>query len=133
MLRIKGKTWIQLQNQIIRQSVIDVVGCGDIHLFESPPRFPRAEVIFMRDCDKNFVYYWLGKSTFPNVRKIYLDSHPCQYEVAHRFGEKVMLYMRKEYYNHYYGRWWDKSVPYIRPITGKNLMKALEGHGRKAK
>lgn len=130
MLRIKGNTWIKLQNQILRQSVIDIVGCGDIHRFEFPPQFPRAETIFMRDCDKNFVYYWLEPYHFPKTTKIYLDSHPCEYNVAHRFGDKAMLYMRKEYYDHYYGRWWDKSVPYIRPITGCNLGKALEGRER---
>jgi hypothetical protein len=52
---------------------------------EGMPTFPVVENLFLLDCDKNFVFFWLNCSTFPNVKKIYLSSHPCDPNVFNRF------------------------------------------------
>lgn len=87
--------------------------CMDIHpSFPDPPVFNDAKYVYMDKCNKNFVYYWLDKETFPNVKKIYLDSHPCEPCVFKRFsvgehynpsGETPLVL--SENYKEYKTRW----------------------------
>ena len=58
---------------------------GDLHPFRPAPVFRSARTLFLTNCDKNFVYYWLRRDVFPAVRDVYLDSHPCEYDVLCRF------------------------------------------------
>ena len=57
---------------------------GDVHPFTGSPIFTCKNVIFDR-CNKNFVYYWLKPTIFPNVKNIYLKSNPADPKVLHRF------------------------------------------------
>lgn len=57
----------------------------------------------MVNCDKNFVYYWLNQRTFPNVKKIYLSSHPCDPRVLNRFPQSTLLL--DKFYEEYKTRW----------------------------
>lgn len=72
--------------------------CGDIH----PTKllvFPCKTAIFF-DCDKNFIYYWLTPRKFPNIEKIYLFSHPCDYSVYSRFPKEKWFV--SEHYKRYF-------------------------------
>jgi hypothetical protein len=82
---ISGEDWRSLDNLDILNEIIDVQKCGDIHPYSTGPRFPLAKIVFLRSCDKNFVFYWLNKRTFPMVQTIYLESHPCETCVLSRF------------------------------------------------
>lgn len=127
MLRVIGRSWCKLDGIAFNNKTLDIVGCGDIHPFHPGPQFPSVEKLFVRDCDKNFVYYWLNKSHFPNVKTIYLDCHPCEYPVAHRFKDSAQLFMDEFYYKYYGGgRWWTKDNQYITPISTKDILKEVQ-------
>ena len=92
--RINGsKVWDNLKNKIIHNEVIEIKDCYN-DAFIKGPIFKKAETIFMTECDKNFVYYWLDKRTFPNVQRIFLNSHPCEMPVLHRFND-ALLYLNE--------------------------------------
>ena len=48
------------------------------------PVFPH-ETVIIKDWDKNGVFYNLDAVRFPNVRQIIMLSHPCEFNVLHRF------------------------------------------------
>ncbi len=47
--------------------------------------FPNAKEIVLTSCDKNFTYALLYRRNFPQLRQIYLRSHPCDPLVFYRF------------------------------------------------
>jgi hypothetical protein len=67
--------------------------------FITGPNF-MAENLYVYYCDKNFVYYWIGKHTFPNVKDL---SHPCKPQVLYRDFEH--FYLGDAYYRCYKDRW----------------------------
>ena len=75
---------------------------NDIHPFNDGPKFA-ADTSHFAECDKNFVYYWLNKNTFPNVKSVYLLSHPCDMRVLHRNFN--VIYLRDIFYQRYKTRW----------------------------
>lgn len=81
---------------------ITIERCGDIHP-QDYPRFPNATSVTMDRCDKNFVFYWLHEGVFPNINQIYLNSHPCEPQVLHRFPH-ANFYLSKSF-GHYKTRW----------------------------
>lgn len=86
--KIQGnEKWINLNKKHIFNENIHISHCIDIHPNELPvsPIFYRAKKVFITDCDKNFVYYWLHRSLFPSCKEFYLTSHPCEPEVFYRF------------------------------------------------
>ena len=67
----RDNMFLSLKDKII----IMIEQCGDIHPFNSGPIFKGAEKILLLNCDKNFVFYWLNKRTFPNVKKhLFIES-----------------------------------------------------------
>src|SRR5688572_20478255 len=99
--------WNSLNNKIVKNNCIDFYQIGDIHPVYSrinkPPIF-LAEKIYLRYCDKNFIYKWMDKSTFPQAKEIYLFSHPCDYGVMDRFPSTTQIYL-DELYRGYKWRW----------------------------
>lgn len=108
MLKVTGyKEWVNLKDMDLNKyTTVDIKDCGDIHPFRGGPVFENVETVFMRKCDKNFVFYWLNKHTFPKVKTIYLVSHPCEPEIFRRFPEGIMYIADR--YSHYVHRWADE-------------------------
>jgi len=105
LLRICGKAFINTKGLKFDNRVVDLVGCGDIHPFRQPgPIFEQADTLFIRDCNKNFVYYWLKPSIFPNVKNIYLASHPCEPMIFNQWEANTTIYL-SEFYSGYKLRW----------------------------
>ena len=85
--KILGKDFVKLSGNVSTFSKIIFTQCGDIHPFSNHPIFNDTKYVYMKNCDKNFVFYWLRRNIFPNAIKIYLDSHPCEPDVLHRFSK----------------------------------------------
>lgn len=98
--------WYNLKSKIIANENIAVYNFGDIHPFENGPVFKNAKKLFVIDCNKNFVYYWINKSTFPNVTDLYLDSHPCDASVFKRKFNNIYV---SDNYSSYTDRWSNNS------------------------
>ncbi|CAH6420003.1 Hypothetical protein HVR_LOCUS1056 [uncultured virus] len=93
--------WSGLKGKTIRNSTVILKGFGDIHPFNNGPKF-LANTLFVHNCDKNFVYYWVNKSVFPNMKKLYLMSHPCEPEVLNQRIDRIYL---ANSYLRYKNRW----------------------------
>ena len=91
--RILGwQSWNSLTGKIIKNQRVEINGCGDIHPYLNGPIFNGTRTLFLNRCDKNFVYYWLNERRFPNIKTIYLSSHPCEPVVLRRFtGAHIYL------------------------------------------
>lgn len=82
-------------------------------------KFPIAKTVFFNNIGYKFLYHNMIPSKFPEVKKIFIDSHPGDSYVVHRFSHKpdVTLYITSEYYNRYLGKWWNKNISYIKEIS----------------
>jgi hypothetical protein len=94
--------WESLKGKTITNNIVILNRYGDIHPYSDGPKF-LANKLYVRACDKNFVYYWINRYTFPNVKDLYLLSHPCEPTVLHRAFERI--YLSEGDYNHYKERW----------------------------
>lgn len=99
------RVWNDLAGKIIHNKTIVLQDLGDIHPFQ-PGVVCKCETLFVDRCDKNFVYYWLGnqfhslEETFPNVKTVYLGSHPCEPSTLYILdkAEKTVTHLREDYY-----------------------------------
>lgn len=130
--RVVGRNWSQLKGKTIKASTVDVLRCGDIHGYKHPPKFPNAEKVLIRNCDKNFVYYWLNESMFPKVKEIWLDSHPCEWIVFQRFPKAnwklpIPTYIRykNDWFSGAENRFWPVERSAIQ-YEAKKITEALE-------
>jgi hypothetical protein len=76
-LKINSSLFYQLNGKTIKHKVVVLEGIGDIYPLAFKHDF-QAEVVFVNNCDKNFVYYYANKGSFPNMKTLYLMSHPCE-------------------------------------------------------
>ena len=119
-LRIVGNDWYHTAGKVFNAKTVDFVQCGDIHSLRPTPRFPKVETLFIRDCDKNFVYSWLDKTVFPSPKKIWLLSHPCEAEIFDRFPNSQIL-LPSDVYNFYKNHWFSENRKNIKPVTSKQI------------
>lgn len=108
------QSWEQLIHRPILSKYTIIKDMGDIHYF--PGVKVESEEIIITHCDKNFVYYWLDRNVFPNAKKIYLNSHPCEAEVFYR---KFNIQM-SDNYKSYRARWAPDS-PNVNIISQKEM------------
>lgn len=78
---------------------------GDLHRFRDSPIF-RCKQIYISQCNKNFIAYWVNSWTFPLAERIVLDNHPCDWGVfqiysSHRTTELIIRSQYRRYYE-----WW---------------------------
>lgn len=106
--------WNSLQGKIITNKNVILERYGDIHPFQNHPIF-ECETLFLNSCDKNFIAYWLHPNIFPNVKQIFLSSHPCDSDTPLKKFNKVYLH---EKYSGYKKRWWpsDDNVEIITDV-----------------
>lgn len=69
--------WNGLNGKLIKNSTVILQGFGDIHPYHPGPKF-NAEKVYVYNCDKNFVFYWINEWRFPNLKELNLMSHPCE-------------------------------------------------------
>lgn len=108
------ETWTSHENKTIQRNLVVIKHMGDIHPTSQKPKF-ECETLVLDQCDKNFVYYWLDSGVFPNVRNIFLLSHPCEPNVFSRWYNIQKYYPSKtipniflaHYYERYKNRWAD--------------------------
>lgn len=92
VLQIKGnRAWELLNQSIIKNKIVDIVKCIDVHPPIGPLLF-ESENVFFRSCDGNHIYYWLNTKKFPKIKNIYLDCH-FEPEVYMRFDKNVNIYV----------------------------------------
>lgn len=104
------------EEKIIKHRTVIFDKCSNIIPFDTGnnPSFPDTKNVVFDRCDKNFVYYWLNKQTFPDLSYIFLNSHPCEPNVFHRFCSKhpdkrVPIFLGEQW-RRYYERWgWFQS------------------------
>jgi len=102
--RYGSEIWSDLNGKIVKNPTVILQGFGDIHPYRSnEPRF-LANKIFIHNCDKNFVYYWVSKDIFPNIKELYLLSHPCEPCVLRQ--EIPYIYLAN-WFSRYKNRWAD--------------------------
>jgi hypothetical protein len=95
--KINFGEWLSLKNRQIKNPCVEITN-GMCYSFPNGPIF-ESTTLFLNCCDKNFVFYWLNQRTFPNLKSIYLASHPCDYEVLHRFPQST-IYLIKKFENY---------------------------------
>ena len=89
--------------------------CGDIHpIADFSFSFENVKEVHAVDCDKNFVYYWLSESEFPNMRKLYLSSHPCEPGVLNGFQNINTTIYLSNFFDRYKNRWADTGKPMVK-------------------
>ena len=129
ILKVGHREWCELlSDETYNHEVIIMYLCGDIHPNKPHPKFPNAKTIFLFDCNKNFVYYWLRPVIFPLVKNIYLMSHPCESSVAPRFRNKnVTIYVQTERYEHYNDKFhkWFTDLDYVKPMDKNKSFEEL--------
>lgn len=93
-------------------------------------RFPFTKTVFFDNIGYKFLYHNMTPSKFPKVNEIYLNSHPGESLVVHRFSQRpnLNLYITSEYYNRYFGKWWDKNNPYIKEISDTDYNDIVESY-----
>ena len=102
-LKLSGTNirWDTLKRKRINNKVVILGEFGDIHPFKNGPIF-MAEKVYIEWCDKNFIYYWIDETTFPNAKEVYLMSHPCEPETLWRDFDHIYL---TEQFWQYKERW----------------------------
>lgn len=80
---------------------------GD-HIFYQHVQFPNAENIIINNCNKNYVYAHVNEDIYPNLKNLYLLSHPCEKLTLWRFNrnDNITIYLSKMYekYKHRWAR-----------------------------
>lgn len=94
-------TWNSLNMKLVKNKTVILQGFGDLHPYKDGPKF-LAEKLFVRRCDKNFVFYWINKQTFPNMKELYLLSHPCEPRVLRQNIPTIYL---ADNFHRYKKRW----------------------------
>lgn len=115
--------WHDLQGKTIYNKNVVLSRYGDIHGFPEGPVF-KCENLVLDQCDKNFLCYWLHKQTFPNVKQIFIGSHPCDHYVLPRNFQEIHLHER---FKRYKDRWWS-HLDNIKTIFDSDYNKILESY-----
>lgn len=82
---IGSDTFRFLRKHKIKNEIVSVEQCYNIYPFNQGPIFQNTEIVFIRSCDKNFLYHWMNQKTFPFLTNVFLISNPCDPEMFDRF------------------------------------------------
>ncbi len=94
VLKLVGH-WDTLKGRTFTEEVVFVRHVAGV-AFSNGPVFTNCTMLIIDQCDKNFVYYWLDRATFPQVTKVYLNSHPCNWSVFKRGLGEYFLHEKWE-------------------------------------
>lgn len=76
--------WIAHANKSTTTKTLLLKNIPDVH-----PTFStnfKCNTLILNKCNKNFVFYWLNSNTFPDVKTIFILSHPCTPHVFTRWS-----------------------------------------------
>lgn len=62
--------------------------CSDIAPLDFPI-FPECKLLMIDNCDKNFFNSCFHRQIFPKVEHIWINNHPCTYEMHLRFAQPI--------------------------------------------
>lgn len=96
-----------LTNKIVLNKRIVLDEIFHSHPIPNHPVFPNTEHLFLYHCDKNYTYYHLTKTIFPNVNTIYCLTHPCDPRVFNEFLH-CKIYLSSNH-SRYKTRWFDEN------------------------
>lgn len=120
---IGSESWLKLKSGYVHNKIIDIKKCGDIHA-QVRPCFIGTQTVFLSDCNKNFVFYWLDRITFPNIKTIYLSNHPCEYTVLHRFKRSNCNFYLNDRFK-FHKPEWDADLRHIILISDDKIRSLL--------
>ncbi|AIT54996.1 hypothetical protein MEL_383 [Melbournevirus] len=89
-------------------------------------KFPICKRLFAQKCEKNFFYHQVSIRNFPNVRELWIGSHPCEGKVFYEGFPKIFI---TEEYAHYAKRWAPKDCDYT-VVTQEEFDKVVASFGR---
>jgi hypothetical protein len=101
------KDWLKLTKRkkpITGFTNVMIQNCWDIHP-ASNPVFLDTSLVVLKNCDKNFIYYWARKDTFPKLKTLYLLSHPCKSSMFHLWNDAGVQVIMSERYEQFQRRW----------------------------
>lgn len=116
------------QNKGVRQDVLNqnilFDGCFDVSVYLSAGlprrfRFVNAEILYFKECNKNFPYYVFTPENFPDVREVVFCSHPGERGVFYRF-DGVRYWLNPQFL--YFAP--DKDDIPVIPCSYENVLKA---------
>jgi hypothetical protein len=98
--------WKNLTGKIIKNSTVIIDNYGDVHPFKNGPVF-HCEKMHIVNCNKNFVFYWVTRNTFPKLNHLYLLSNSCNLDIILEQKQKFQnIYLSNNYdYHSYRYRW----------------------------
>lgn len=99
-----GNTISQLSSKVIFTERVIIRNMGDL-LMKNHPVFPVTKQVIVTECDKNYIYYHLSDTVFPNVSNVYLYSHPCEPVFFRRFNKPHQRILLSDVYKRYKNEW----------------------------
>jgi hypothetical protein len=117
------KSLVNSTNGVYKHSVVRLSNYGDVLTTRRKIVF-LADVVFVEKCNRNFVYHWVNLMTFPNAKKLYLASDPCQADVLMRQFDHI--YLHEKYAK--YKEAWVKNGDWVTIISEETYIKELEAH-----
>lgn len=100
--------WLKYQNKYILNFSVVLINWAHIHPSKNDPIFA-CEELFLDYCDKNFLRYLFKQKTFPNLRKVYLASHPADWYVLDNpwiNNGNIEVFLLDCYFDWFKERWW---------------------------
>jgi hypothetical protein len=83
------KFWEMLEQKVTSPAThVRFTHCRDIYPSDYPT-FPECKLLMIDSCDKNFFYYWFHRRVFPKVENIWINNHPCAYDMHVRFSQPI--------------------------------------------
>ena len=110
-------SWHNLKGKTIKNQNVILSSYNDIQPFTNSPIFLCDNLIIYK-CDVDFVYYWINKRTFPNAKRIYLDSPP--YDLQYDYDYIYLHEKHKQY------REWFKNIVIVDDESYKQLLNNYE-------
>lgn len=98
-----------LTNNDVPNNVMIINDGYNIHLPERKKLSSiKSTVLFLNNCEKNFVYRCSYGNIFPHVNTIYLNSHPCEPSFFYSFQKnspKITIYIHENFSLYKYKSW----------------------------
>lgn len=99
--RISGlKHWKSLHNKIINDRSIIISDMSDFLQLSSPLKI-NSRYVLISNCNRDFTFHNINPFIFPNIKKLYLQSHPYSIEYI-QLWDKYASENFHGYINHKY-------------------------------
>jgi len=113
----------KLSGKTIKNSIVIIPNADDVYFNFLETRF-LAEKVYVTGYSRLFIYHRVRKSLFPNLKHLYLLSHPYNPEVLHRKFEHI--YLSSEFYC--YKHLWADQLTSITSVEPDDIMKEIASY-----